>query len=132
METLLEKLRIWAEAQSDLVGVALLGSHARRRARPDSDVDLLLLSEASQDRAEDHSWVLELGEVRAVGLEEYGVVRSVRAWYRHELEVEFVLASPEWARLPLDEGTCLVLRSGCRIVHDPSDLLLRAVQASAV
>ena len=35
----------WAQAQENVRGLALVGSHARNAARPDSDIDLLVLTQ---------------------------------------------------------------------------------------
>ena len=55
--------------------------------------------------------------------ENWGEVCSVRVWYAGGPEVEFAVASPDWARRPLDEGTARVLQNGFRSLYDPLLLL---------
>jgi uncharacterized protein len=40
---LIDRLASWAAQRADLRAVVLVGSHARGEARPESDVDLVLL-----------------------------------------------------------------------------------------
>jgi uncharacterized protein len=42
--SLLKKLKRWAAAQSDVVGVALIGAYARGSANEESDVDVIILT----------------------------------------------------------------------------------------
>ena len=45
-------------------------------------------------------------------------------------EVEFVVASRDWGRVPLDEGTRGVVNAGMKIVYDPEGLLATAARAA--
>lgn len=40
---LLERITAWFQAREGVATIALVGSHARGAARPDSDIDLVLL-----------------------------------------------------------------------------------------
>jgi predicted nucleotidyltransferase len=53
MERLLRELREWAESDEAVAAVGLMGSHARGDARPDSDVDLVVLSSSPARLLED-------------------------------------------------------------------------------
>lgn len=78
----------------------------------------------------DLAWVSRFGSVRALALEDYGLVRSVRVHYRHGTEVEFGITGAEWMSAPLDDGTAGVLRTGVRILWDPSAQLAHALEDS--
>jgi hypothetical protein len=117
IEDLLEKVVTWATSRHDVRAVAVVGSHARGAARPDSDVDLLLLSERPDDLVSDTTWLGAFGVMTRQAVEDWGRVTSVRAWYIDGGEVEFGVASPDWAANP-DEGTRRVLRDGFRVVLD--------------
>ena len=47
----------WAAARPDIQALALAGSHARGAARPDSDVDLILLCDEPTRYVQDTTWV---------------------------------------------------------------------------
>ena len=151
----LDALTAWAENRRDVVGVALVGSHARGTASPDSDVDLVILSEAPADlyggkgtegrrtsapgclvREEDalwasSSWPAHFGEILSSSLEDYGASKSRRIFYRDGLEVEFGIAEPNWASVPLDAGTKKVLTDGVKVLYDPRHLFRTANDAGA-
>jgi uncharacterized protein len=111
----------WAQAQVDIRGLALVGSHARNAARPDSDADLVLLVE-NPNNFPDAAWLASVEWPRA-GVhptkwtdEEYGAVWCRRAWFEPECEVEFAFASLSWADVsPVDQGTDRVVSE--RVPH---------------
>ena len=125
----------WVKTQEDIRGVALVGSHARDTARPDSDIDLVLLSK-NPNRFRDAAWLTNLAPSRTTmhltkwADEEYGAVWSRRAWFEPECEVEFSFAPLSWAEAsPVDPGTARVVSDGCRILYDPDGLLQRLISA---
>ena len=89
----IQRFAVWAQSQPDLLAVALVGSHARGQARPDSDVDLVLICSRAADYLADLSWTLQFGAVREHQVEDYGKVMSIRAWYENGLEVEYGITS---------------------------------------
>ena len=127
--SLLEELAAWAATRPDVVAVGLVGSHARGTARPDSDVDVVILCR-SPDAMLEGDWPSLFGEVESQAVEDYGALKSVRVFYRNALEVEFGVADPDWARMPLDAGTKAVLADGAQIVFDPGHLLELARRAA--
>jgi Nucleotidyltransferase domain len=134
---ILEVLTEWVRSQPDIRAAALVGSHARDEALPDSDVDLVFLSR-NPDRLRDTAWLLSVGWSHAgVQLtkwadEEYGAVWSRRAWFNPECELELTFAPLSWADVsPVDQGTARVVSSGCRILHDPDGLLKRLKETVA-
>jgi uncharacterized protein len=127
----------WARAQENVYGLALVGSHARNAARPDSDIDLIVLAQ-NPSGFRDAAWLTTIEWSRA-GVrpikwsdEEYGVVWSRRMWFKPEGEVEFGFAPLSWADVsPVDKGTQRVVSDGCRILYDPDGLLKRLTTAVA-
>lgn len=117
IELLLDPVREWAMSRPDVRAAALVGSHARGTAGRDSDVDLLLLTEHPRTLAEDTGWVSNFGTPEKLALEDCGRVTSVRVWYRAGPEIEFGLATLEWATEP-DVGTRRVLADGYRVLLD--------------
>ncbi len=127
----IDEVRAWAEGRHDIRALALVGSHARGDARPDSDIDLVVLCSEPLRYLRSTEWVAAFGPVRRSRLEDWGKVRSIRVWYRDGAEVELGIAGLDWAELPLDRGTSDVLRGGSAILLDRDGLLGRAMQAAA-
>lgn len=126
----LNALTAWAKNRADVVGVALVGSYARGTASLDSDVDLVILSEAPEDLYVG-SWPARFGEILSSSLEDYGASKSRRIFYRDGLEVEFGIAEPSWANIPLDAGTRKVLTDGVEVLYDPRHLFRAANEAGS-
>ena len=125
-----DRVATWAAEQADVRAVALVGSHARADATPDSDIDLVLVVEDVDVWLSDQSWLTEFGEVLRVRHEDWGLVQSLRVTYRNGSEVEFGLTTVAWVTAPLDEGTATVIRDGLSAVSDPEGLLGQARQAA--
>jgi uncharacterized protein len=117
IETLLDRVLTWAAGRQDVRGVALVGSYARGTARPDSDVDLVLLAERPDLLVRDTAWLSDFGRVSRFTVEDWGRVTALRAWYAGGLEVEFGLATVDWATRP-DPGTLRVVSDGFRVLLD--------------
>lgn len=115
----------WSHQRRQLRGLLLVGSYARASARPDSDVDLVLLWDAPATYLADYAWVYSFGNpLQAPTLKDYGMVQSLRVFYESGLEVEFGLTSVRWATTdPLDPGTRQVVSDGAKILYDPDGLL---------
>jgi uncharacterized protein len=137
-ERILDVIVQWARARQHIGGLALVGSRARGIARPDSDIDLVLLVADPETFRSDASWVGSINwsaaGVRAAQEwrdEDYGNVWSRRVWLDRGVELEISFAPLSWACIaPLDAGTRRVIADGCRILDDPDgslDRLCRAV-----
>jgi len=122
VDRLLLQVADWAAEQDDIRAVLLVGSYARGNARDNSDVDLVLLVDDPGRFTQSQAWSAVFGPVERVKKESWGKVTSFRVWYPGGLQIEFAVASSEWARLPLDEGSARVLRDGFRAVYDPGHL----------
>ena len=118
VQTLLAELTAWAAGRDQVRAVVLVGSYARGTAAPDSDVDLVVLSEAPDALTNDVAWTAEFGIVQRTVKETWGRVTSIRAWYATGLEVEFGVTTPDWAHAA-DEGTRRVIDGGVRVLWDP-------------
>jgi uncharacterized protein len=134
---ILETAARWAKTQKDIRALALVGSHARGAAGPDSDIDLVALAQDPRI-FRDEAWLTTIewsrAGVRPVkwSQEEYGAVWSLRVWFELGWEVEFGFAPLSWAEIsPVDQGTRRVISDGCRILYDPDGLLKRLITAVA-
>ena len=126
LDRVLAPVAAWARSRSDILGLALVGSRAQGAARPDSDIDLILLVvEPASFRGD--SWLDEIPweDARAIGWHDadYG-----KAWSRHvrlerPFEIEFTFCRGSWAATnPVDEGTAGVVSKGCRVLLDKGRL----------
>ena len=121
----LEAFSRWARSRPDIEAVALVGSYAREAATESSDVDLVILTSGPDRYLRDRSWVSAFGEPAGCREEDYGRVRSVRAFYGSGLEVEYGFTTPDWAEAPIDAGTLRVVADGMKVLHDPRGVIAR-------
>jgi len=111
-------VQAWAAGRPDVLGVALVGSHARGAARPDSDVDLVIACQRPRLLLDDTRWIGMFGApMRTMG-EDWGRVTSLRVWYANGLEVEFGITDRDWGSAPLEAGTRAVIEDGCIVLYD--------------
>ena len=130
IQPLLRSFTAWALTDVNLVGAVLVGSHARGTARPDSDVDLVLLAVDPALYIQQPGWTSRFGCVARCQVEDYGPLTSLRVDYENGLEVEFGLAAPSWTAFPLDAGTRRVLADGASLLFEREPLLSRAIYAA--
>ena len=121
--TFLKAFDCWARAQRDIVGVALVGSHARDTANEDSDVDVIILTSEVDKYSLDQLWISQFGAVQRCEPENWGRVKSLRVFYKDGTEVEYNFSTRDWASIPVDAGTYNVVADGMKIIHDPQRIL---------
>ena len=68
-------------------------------------------------------WASLFGGVEKTEVENWGVVETLRCFYKGGLELEFNFAPPSWAGVPVDAGTRRVVSDGMQILSDPQDIL---------
>ncbi|RAK69043.1 nucleotidyltransferase domain-containing protein [Phenylobacterium kunshanense] len=128
-------LAAWARIEPGCRALALVGSWVRGAARPDSDLDLMLLATDRDHWAANDGWLRQV--LREIGFasvtmapETYGVTRAWRASLGPQIEVEVGIADQQWAGLnPLDAGTQRVVRDGLKPLVDKDGLLRALVDA---
>lgn len=130
---LLRAFARWAVTQERVLAVGLAGSYARGNARPDSDVDLVVLVTDPTTFRRETAWVREVGwdaDVASWADEDYGPLWSRRIELASGLEIEVGFTASSWADTdPVDAGTYRVVRDGFRIILDPMGILTRLVVA---
>lgn len=130
---LLAAVEPWARREPGVDGVALAGSWAAARARPDSDVDLVVVTPDRARWATDHRrWAAGLvGDAELTWQQDWGPwLTEVRLRLGDGLEVEVGLVDPEWTRTdPVDPGTARVVADGWVVLHDPHGVLARLARA---
>ena len=115
----LERFVSWVAEQPAITAVALAGSYARGTATDDSDIDLIILASSCRAYLENHEWLSFFGEVDHSTNERWGVVETVRAFYKTGVEIEYNFAPPSWGDVPLDAGTRRVVDDGFKVLFDP-------------
>jgi uncharacterized protein len=129
----------WAREQPTIQALALVGSHARGTAREDSDIDFVLLTTDPHAFQAETAWLDTFGwDSIGAQIGEWRDERYGQLWSRRLLleqnngEIELGFALPSWADVdPLDPGTRAVIADGCRILHDPKNILSRLCAAVA-
>ena len=122
-QSFLAALQQWAQKESALWGLLLVGSYARGTATAASDIDLILFTESPDIYLGDMTWIDYFGTIHSKNAEDWGLLQSVRVFFAGGPEVEFGITSSRWLALPLDEGTRQVLMDGYRILYDPEGKL---------
>jgi hypothetical protein len=120
IEQLLSQVTAWAHQRPDIRGVALVGSWARGAVRPDSDVDLVVLTTCPDRYLTQDDWPAALGATQILRTQAWGKLTERRLLLPGDLELEVGLVRPAWAATdPVDPGTPRVVADGMRILHDP-------------
>jgi predicted nucleotidyltransferase len=119
----IEDFMRWASARTDIQALALVGSYARDTATKTSDVDLVILTDDPQKYLNSTEWTEDFGSVITKQIEDYGMLTSLRVWYKSGLEIEYGFTTPAWAQSPLDEGTRQVIEDGMRVLFERVPLL---------
>jgi uncharacterized protein len=133
VSSLIDQVVKWAQRQPDVSGVLLVGSYATGNSRPQSDVDLMVLSSNIQDWLTNTDWLNEFGKIENIEREDWGMVKTLRTFYLDGLEVEFNIAPMSWASIdPIDPGTFRVVFDGVKVLFDPTGELGRLVAAVGV
>ncbi|MGC9272115.1 nucleotidyltransferase domain-containing protein [Acidiphilium sp.] len=132
-DRIIQRIAEWVQNRPEIQAAALVGSQARGMARPESDIDLVLLVTAPETFKLDVGWLHEINW-GVIGTrptlwvdEDYGALWSRRLWLEPDGdEIEFGFALPAWAETRrIDPGTRRVIADGCRILHDPQGLFSR-------
>jgi uncharacterized protein len=111
----LDSVQAWVAGRDDVEALALVGSHARGTGRPDSDIDLVVLTTDPGWCLRDIEWANRFGTVSKHQVEPYGDLTSLRVCYSDGREVEYGFALPEWAQ---STGGRAVLATGVRVLFD--------------
>jgi hypothetical protein len=107
----------------DVLGLAIVGSYARGEQNSASDVDVCLFVESPKRFFDDQEWVDNFGRLDTKKVENWGVVQTLRVFYRDGFEVEFNYCDLNWAKIPVDPNTYKVVADGMDILFDPTGAL---------
>lgn len=115
----------WASHQADIQALALIGSYARNVAKETSDVDLVLIATDPNTYLNDSTWIQQFGNVKEQQIEDYGLLISIRVFYKESLEVEYGITDERWSATPLDPRTRRVIDDGMRVLFERGNILSR-------
>lgn len=133
-KALTDAIARWVEALPHLKSLALVGSWARDAARPDSDIDLLVLADDASTYRSGHDWLQKAlpppFRVLSTRVADYGWVWSCHALLEPQAELELSFGPLAWAATnPVDAGTLRVVEGGFRIIVDKDGRLQRLAHA---
>jgi hypothetical protein len=117
----------------ELRALALCGSWARGNARPDSDLDLIVLvRDASPDAhlrlIRTIPWSSAGLSPQAIRWATYGIAHSAHITLGPHTELELTFADEIWANAnPVDPGTRRVVIGGFQVLADKDGALARAL-----
>jgi SAM-dependent methyltransferase/predicted nucleotidyltransferase len=132
VQAVLARLARWAEQRDDVRALALVGSWASGSPRPDSDVDIVLLTDMPQAYVDHDGWVAEVGGTGSVVTRDWGAITERRFTLPSGLEIELGVGLPTWASItPVDRGTRRVVCDGMRALYDPEGRLRALARACA-
>lgn len=124
VDQFLENFKQWTTSQDNIEAVALVGSYARGTARPDSDIDLVIITNDPKLLLENVLWLKNFGQIKEIKNEDWGLIQSKRVFYKNGPEVEFGITTPKWAKIdPVDPGTKQVVSNGVKILYDKNGIL---------
>jgi Nucleotidyltransferase domain len=89
VDNILRAIKTWAEYQPEIDAVALVGSWARKQAKKDSDIDLMILTPNPNLFFQDTKWLNCISwhnlNLKVVSYEDriYGVVKSRHLFIQH-------------------------------------------------
>lgn len=114
----------WVRSRPELRALALAGSWARGVARPDSDLDLLILTHETEQYRSGLHWFYQIilpAPFRVVCGKwvQYGAVWSCHAALDPVGELELSFAALDWtATDPVDAGSRRVIQEGFTVIVD--------------
>ena len=138
VERICRAIATWADRESRIDAVALVGSWARNEAHADSDIDLMILTSDPEQFFHSNIWFHSIlwqeFNLQLVSHYDrvYGVVKSRHFCFQDRQRIEFSFGDPTWASIdPIESGTFAVVSSGLKIICDRHQLLENLVKAIA-
>lgn len=108
----------WGNRDEDIDSLVVVGSYGQGTQKPESDLDLVLITGNKAKFFQHHEFVNQFGKTTKVQTEFYGAVTSIRATYEDASEIEFSIADATWLEKPLPASTKQVLHGGFKVLVD--------------
>ena len=113
----IENVKAWSLHNELVQQVLVVGSYARGEARPDSDVDVIILCTSPALLLQRREWMRTFGEVQDASQTQYHTLTTLSVRYATGLNVEFGVTGVGW----LDQLDCAevgaVLQTGARWLY---------------
>jgi len=129
-------MQAFVRENDDFRAMGVCGSWARGNARPDSDLDILIIARDPDRLRRRQEWIGELkfrdADFRYLSHKtaRYGAVWSAHIQLEPAAEVELGLAGESWASTsPIDSGTRHIVNDAFKIVVDKDGRLERLIAA---
>jgi len=119
----IEDFMRWATKRKDIRAAALVGSYAREELDKDSDVDLVIITEAPQKYISNTEWTRVFGKPITKKVEEFGKLTSLRIWYESGLEIEFGFTTRDWMQTLSKDEMNQITEDGLRVLFEKEKLL---------
>jgi uncharacterized protein len=124
--------RNWAEEDSAIHAVAIVGSYAKGTAREDSDIDLMIICDVPEYYLSNVDWSTRFGKIQKAEREDWGLVQTWRVVYDPDMEVEYNFTTTQWCcDTELAQGTGRVISEGVRVVYDPERTIETVIEKIA-
>lgn len=124
-----KKLVLWAENNSTIEGIFLVGSYAHGTEKPTSDIDLVIISHNPSLLLDDNTWIYSFDTVTKIQREDWGKLISLRVFFHNHQEIEFGITDLNWISTnPVDTGTKEVVQNGYTILYDRMGLLEKSAR----
>jgi len=128
MDKFLSLLTQWANTDNNIISAVIVGSVARNEARPDSDIDVLIITNEIERYSKDLAWLNNFKRYESIRFEVWGPVHCIRVFF-DECEAEFNFVKPFWAGIPVDPETAKVVSGGITLIKDTNNLVMKLISA---
>lgn len=125
-------ISLWSGSQPDIKGIAIVGSWARRDARMDSHLDLLVLTPDTGNYVLSDSWICHALPTPGVivGAQTLGSLTELEVRLPSGLIIDFGFVPPSWASInPLNPTMARLVAEGCIPLVDPESAIERFLES---
>ena len=117
----------WGSEEDEIFSILVTGSYARNDQTLESDIDLIIITKSKKHFISNYNWINRFGKVVESSFETWGTVETIRVFFENQMEVEFGIATEDWCRIPVDQGTFKVVNEGHKILVDKEGLLEKLI-----
>ena len=112
----------WARRERNVAAAILVGSHSRGEARPDSDVDIVLLCRDPSRLLESRQWIHRFGQPDGITRRPYKTLTTFEVRFASGLTAELGVAGQHWDIARHDSELQRVLGTEPKSLYDARSL----------